>query len=175
MFKKIGIGLVVVILIFLGVVMIQPEDFKISRSVMVAASPQKVFDQVNNFHNWEAWSPWAKLDPNAKAEYQGPSEGVGAIFRWSGNDQVGVGSNTIIESRPGELIKIKLEFLKPFEAISTAEFTFKPEGQQTLVTWSMSGKNNFIGKAMGLLMNCDKMIGSQFEKGLADLKTIVEK
>ena len=174
MFKKFFIGLAVVVLIFIGIVCMQPDDFKISRSLAVAASPQKVFDQVNDFHNWQAWSPWVKLDPNAKIKFEGPDAGLGAVFKWSGNQQVGEGSNTITESRPGELIKIKLDFLKPFQATNTAEFTFVPEGQTTIVTWSMYGKNNFVGKAMSLLMNCDKMVGGQFEKGLASLKAVVE-
>lgn len=174
MIKKILLGLVLLIAIFVAVVSLQPNDFRISRSAVIAAPPQKLFDQVNDFHNWEAWSPWVKLDPNAKIAYEGPSSGVGAIFKWVGNNQVGEGSNTIIESRPGELVKIRLDFIKPFPGTSTAEFTFKPEGEKTWVTWSMYGKNDFIGKAMSLVMNCDKMVGGQFEKGLAGLKRIAE-
>jgi hypothetical protein len=90
--------------------------------------------QVNDFHNWEAWSPWAKLDPAAKNSFEGPSAGIGAIFKWSGNNEVGEGSMTITESRPSDLIKIKLDFTKPFEATNATEFTFKPEGNQTMVT-----------------------------------------
>jgi hypothetical protein len=126
-----------------------------------------VFAQVNDFHNWEAWSPWAKLDPAAKAIIEGPRAGKGAIFRWAGNEEVGEGSMTITESRPSDLIRIKLEFLKPFEATNTAEFTFKPVDNQTNVTWSMEGQNNFIAKAVCLFMNMDQMVGGQFEKGLA--------
>jgi hypothetical protein len=174
MVKKIFMGLVFVVLIFVGVAMMQPDDFKISRSIAVAASPQKTSEQVNDFRNWQAWSPWAKLDPNAKATFEGPVSGEGAVFKWAGNQEVGEGSNTIIESRPGELVKIRLDFLKPFQATNTAEFTFVPDGEKTIVTWSMYGKNNFVGKAMGLIMNCDKMVGGQFEKGLAQLKSVVE-
>jgi len=129
---------------------------------------------VNDFHNWEAWSPWAKLDPAAKATFEGPSTGTGAIFKWAGNKEVGEGSMTITESRPSDLIRIKLEFLRPFEATNSAEFTFKPEGNRTAVTWSMEGKNNFIAKAVCLLMNMDKMVGGQFEQGLAQMKAVVE-
>ncbi|MBL8013471.1 MAG: SRPBCC family protein, partial [Candidatus Omnitrophica bacterium] len=114
------------------------------------------------------------MDPNSKISYEGASSGVGAVFKWAGNNQVGEGSNTIVESRPGELITIRLDFIKPFPGTSSAEFTFKPEGAGTMVTWSMSGKNNFIGKAMSLVMNCDKMVGGQFEKGLAGLKQVSE-
>jgi len=129
---------------------------------------------VNDFHNWEAWSPWAKLDPAAKATFEGPSTGTGAIFKWAGNKEVGEGSMTITESRPSDLIRIKLEFLRPFEATNSAEFTFKPEGNRTAVTWSMEGKNNFIAKAVCLFMNMDKMVGGQFEQGLAQMKAVVE-
>jgi hypothetical protein len=133
-----------------------------------------VFAEVNDFHNWEAWSPWAKLDPGMKKTYEGAPAGTGAIFRWSGNRQIGEGSTTIIESRPSELIRIKLEFLKPFKTTNTVEFTFKPAGDQTVIAWSMLGKNNFIAKAVGLVMNCDKMVGGQFEQGLAQMKSVVE-
>ena len=129
---------------------------------------------MNDFHNWEAWSPWAKLDPAAKATFEGPSTGTGAIFKWVGNKEVGEGSMTITESRPSDLIRIKLEFLRPFEATNSAEFTFKPEGNRTAVTWSMEGKNNFIAKAVCLFMNMDKMVGGQFEQGLAQMKAVVE-
>ena len=172
--KKIFIGLLVIVSVFVAYVALQPEDFKISRSMSMAASPQEVFEEVNDFHNWEAWSPWAKIDPNAKATYEGLSSGVGAIFKWSGNNEVGEGSQTIIESQTGQLVKIQLDFLKPFKATNTAEFIFTPEGSNTRVTWSMYGKNNFIGKAMSLFMDCDKMVGAQFEKGLLSLKMVVE-
>jgi len=129
---------------------------------------------VNSLQKWEAWSPWAKLDPNAKVTFEGPTSGEGAKFSWSGNDKVGVGRQTIMESKPNELIRIKLDFEKPFQATSTAEFTFKPEGDQTLVNWAMYGKNDFMGKAVSLFMDCDKMVGPDFEKGLASMKAVVE-
>jgi uncharacterized protein YndB with AHSA1/START domain len=140
----------------------------------MSAPPEAVFAHVNDYHKWDAWSPWAKLDPNAKATFEGPTSGTGATMTWSGNDKVGEGRQTIVESRPDEVIRIKLDFLKPFKATSTAEFTFKPEGDQTVVTWSMYGKNDFMGKAVSLFMDCDKMVGSEFEKGLASMKAIVE-
>ena len=119
-------------------------------------------------------SPWAKLDPSMKKTHEGAPAGTGAIYSWSGNDQVGEGRMTLTESRPSELIRIKLEFMKPFAATNTTEFTFKPEGNQTMVTWSMFGMNNFIAKAFGLFMNMDKMVGGDFEKGLASMKSVVE-
>lgn len=174
MLKKILIALAVVVLVFVVIVATRPADFRVTRSASFAAPPEAVFAQINNFHNWDAWSPWSKLDPNAKFTFEGPEAGVGAAFAWAGNNQVGEGRMTITESRTNELIRLKMEFLKPMEAISTTEFTFKPEGDQTAVTWTMSGKNNFMAKAVSLFMDCDKLIGDQFEKGLANLKSVVE-
>jgi uncharacterized protein YndB with AHSA1/START domain len=168
------IVLAVIIVAFVGLVAMQPSEFRIERSATIAAPPAEVFAQVNDFHKWEAWSPWAKLDPAAKNSFEGPPEGEGAIFRWDGNDQVGTGSMTITESHPNDLIRIRLDFVKPFEDTSTAEFTFKPEGDQTVVTWSMFGENNFISKAFCLFMNMDKMIGDKFAEGLASMKSVVE-
>ena len=164
----------IAVVVFLIVVSRQPDDFKVTRSASMAAPVSSVFAQVNDLHKWEAWSPWAKLDPAAKNAFEGPESGVGAIMRWSGNNKVGVGSMTIIESHSDDLVRFKLDFLKPFKATNTAEFWFKSEGDQTVVTWSMLGKNNFISKAMGLIMNCDKMVGGQFEQGLSSIKSIVE-
>ena len=174
MLKKILIALAAIVVVFIAVVAMQPSDFRVARTATISAPAPAVFAQVNDFHNWEEWSPWAKLDPAAKNSFEGPSAGSGAIFRWAGNKEVGEGSMTITESRPSDLIRIKLEFLKPFQATNTAEFTFKPEGNQTAVTWSMAGKNNFISKAICLFMNMDKMVGGKFEEGLASLKSVVE-
>jgi len=174
MLKKILIAIAAIAVVFVAVVAMQPSEFRIVRSATISAPAPAVFAQVNDFHNWEAWSPWAKLDPAAKATFEGPSAGTGAIFRWAGNDKIGEGSMTITESRPSDLIRITLEFLKPFSATNTVEFTFKPEGNQTAVTWSMAGKNNFIAKAVCLFMNMDKTVGGKFEEGLANMKSVVE-
>src|SRR6185312_10441905 len=112
----------------------------------IPAPPEKVFAQVNELRAWEAWSPWAKKDPNAKSTYSGPASGVGASMAWAGNKEVGEGSMTIVESRVNELVGFKLEFLKPFKATNTAEFTFQPRGNQTVVSWTMTGKSNFFFK-----------------------------
>ena len=175
MFVKILIGLAVLVGLFLIVVATRPSAFRITRKATIAAPVSAIFAEVNDFHKWVAWSPFEKFDPAAKKTYEGPTSGVGAIYRWAGNSQAGEGSSTITESRPNELVRMKLEFLKPFKATNTAEFTFEPSGDQTVVTWSMSGNNNFMAKAFGLIMNCDKMVGSQFEEGLANLRTLVER
>ena len=174
MTKKILIAIGVILIVFLVVVALQPAEYRVVRSASMSAPPSAVFEQVNDFHKWEAWSPWEKRDPALKRTYEGPSEGTGAIYRWAGNNQVGEGNMTITESRPSDLIRIKLEFLKPFASTADTEFTFKPEGNQTGVTWSMAGKNNFMAKAMCLFMNMDKMVGGDFEKGLAQMKSLVE-
>ncbi len=175
MLAKVFIAIAVIVIAFVVIVAKQPAEFRITRSATISASSAAAFAQVNNLHNWEAWSPWAKLDPAAKNSYEGPAAGTGAIMRWAGNNQVGVGSMTITESRPNDLVVFKLEFLKPFKATNAAEFMFKPEGNQTIVIWSMSGKSNFMGKAMSLIINCNKMVGGQFEKGLAQMKLVAER
>ena len=152
----------------------RPAEFSISPHGRISAPPAAVFAQVNDFHNWQQWSPWAKLDPAAKSTFEGPSSGNGAIFRWEGNKKVGQGNMTIVESRPSDLIRIRLEFIKPFAAVNTTLFTFQPEGSQTVVTWTMTGKNNFFAKAFCMCMNMDKMVGGDFEKGLASIKGILE-
>jgi uncharacterized protein YndB with AHSA1/START domain len=174
MLKKTLIALAAIVVIFLVVALLQPSEFRVARSTAIAAPAPAVFAQVNDFHKWQAWLPWEKLDPAMKKTYDGAPAGTGAIYSWSGNNDVGAGRMTLTESRPNDLIRIKLEFMKPFAAINTTEFTFKPEGNQTVVTWSMFGENNFMAKAFGLFMNMDKMVGGDFEKGLAQLKSAAE-
>ena len=175
MIKKILIGFVAVIVILCVVVAVQPNTFRVERSATIAASPSALFEQVNDLHKFEQWNPWQKVDPNIKNTYSGPPSGVGAACSWSGNSDVGEGTSTIIETKPGELVRMKMEFRKPMEGLSTTDFTFKPVGDKTLVTWSMYGPQPFIGKAMSLVIDCDKMCGDQFEKGLANLAALVEK
>jgi hypothetical protein len=162
------------VIIFIIVAAMQPSDFSVTRTGTIAAPASAVFAHVNNLQKWEAWSPWAKLDPDARNSFEGPASGIGAIMRWAGNNKVGQGSMTIMESGPDKFIRFKLEFLKPFAATNTAEFSFNSENDQTTVTWTMYGKSNFKSKAIGLIMNCEKMVGGQFEKGLANLKSVAE-
>jgi hypothetical protein len=174
MYLYIPLAIAAVVLVFLIFVALQPAEFRISRTATITAPPSAVFLHINDLHKWEAWNPWGKIDPAMTRSYEGAPAGVGAITSWAGNSEVGEGRMTITGSRPGDLVQIKLEFLKPFKATNTAEFTFKPEGNQTSVTWSMSGTKNFMMKAVHLFMNMDKMVGGQFEKGLADMKAVVE-
>ncbi len=175
MLFKILIGIVVVLLLLAAFIATRPSEFRITRSATIAAPPELVFAHVNDFHNWKAWSPWEKLDPELKRTYEGPSAGAGTIYSWVGNKQVGEGRMTITDSQPSEQIGIKLEFIRPFAATNATLFTFKPQGDQTLVTWSMTGQNHFCAKAFCLFMNMDKMIGGDFEKGLAEIKAVAEK
>jgi uncharacterized protein YndB with AHSA1/START domain len=174
MYLYILFGLLAVLAVLVVVVSMRPTDFRVSRSTKIAAPPATVFAQVNDFHKWEAWSPWAKIDPDSKSEFSGPPSGKDAHFQWSGNNKVGEGAMTIVDSRPPNRIGIKLEFIRPFKATNDVEFIFKPEGGQTVVNWSMAGKNNFMSKAVGLFMDCEKMVGGQFEQGLASMKSVSE-
>lgn len=164
-----------IVLVFVVIVSLQPSQFRVVRSAVIAAPPEAVFAQVNNFHKWDAWSPWAGNDPEAKYSFEGPEAGEGAIFRWNGNDKVGEGSMTITESRPHELIRIRLEFDRPKQDPSTVEFAFQPAEAGTHVTWGMFGDHNFVSKAICLFMDMDQLVGGDFEKGLASMKRILEK
>jgi len=174
MLKKILFVLVAIVLVFVIVVALQPSDYRVARATTIAAPAAEVFAEVNDLHKWEAWSPWAKLDPDAKMTFSGPDAGEGAAAAWAGDDKVGVGKMTIVESRPDEAVNIKVEFTEPFEGSINSDFAFKPEGDQTQVTWAMHGHHNFIEKAFCLVMGGLDMMGGEMEKGLAQLKAVVE-
>ncbi|MEZ5842459.1 MAG: SRPBCC family protein [Hyphomicrobiaceae bacterium] len=163
------VALLVVVAVLAWRIMRQPDTFRIERSLLIDAAPERLFSLVEDFHAWENWSPWAKLDPDAKNAFEGPPAGPGASFSWTGNSKVGAGRMTITESRPAELVRIRLEFLRPMKATNEALFSFRPESGGTRVTWSMSGVNSFMGKAVNLVMDCDRMVGGQFQEGLANL------
>ena len=173
MLKKILIGVVVVIAAFLVFVVTRPADFRVERSATIAAPAQALFEQVNDHHKFNAWNPFLKVDPNVKNTYSGPDSGVGAVCSWDGNKDIGAGSATITESKPGELVRERMDWKRPMEGIATVEFTFKPQGDKTTVTWAMYGRNGFMGKLVSIFMDCDKMCGPPFEQGLADLGKIV--
>jgi Polyketide cyclase / dehydrase and lipid transport len=169
MLRKSLIALAVVFALLLVLVATRPSTFSVERSATVAAPAAVVYAQVADFHRWDAWSPWAKLDPSQVTTFSGA--GVGATYEWTGNDKVGQGKMTITDARPGELVAIKLEFIKPFASTNRTEFRFAPEGPGTKVVWRMSGENSFLSKAMGLVVSMDEMIGKDFERGLGQLKT----
>jgi hypothetical protein len=174
MLKKILLGLVVAVVALAGFIATRPSTFSVQRTATIQAAPDIAFALVNDFHQWGEWSPWEKLDPSMKKTHEGAASGVGAQYSWIGNGDVGEGRMTIEESKPSELIRIKLEFIKPFESTSSTLFSFKPEGEAVSVTWKMEGNNDFIGKAFSVFMDMDGMIGKDFEKGLASMKTLAE-
>jgi uncharacterized protein YndB with AHSA1/START domain len=176
MLKKFGVVLAVLVLL-LGIwIQTRPAAFRIERSATIKASPAQVAALLTDFHAWEGWSPWAKLDPKMKTTYSGAATGVGAVYEWtSADDQVGAGRMTITEVKPDEHVAIKLEFLKPFAASNLTEFNLVRDAEFTLVTWRMSGANDsFVGKAFSMVMNMDQQVGGDFDKGLAALKHLAE-
>jgi hypothetical protein len=158
----------------------RPDSFRIERSATIQAPPEKLFALVNDFRSWTAWSPWEKIDPQLKRSYSGPEAGKGAAYAWAGNNDIGSGRMEITDAVPASAaapskVLIKLDFLKPFEAHNTAEFTFTPGPQGTTVTWAMFGPSPYLSKLMGVFMSMDRMIGGQFEQGLANLRSAAEK
>jgi uncharacterized protein YndB with AHSA1/START domain len=174
MLKKVLVGLVIVVTIFVVFVATRPASYRVSRATRIAAPPLSVYPLVADFHQWEKWSPWAKLDPAMKTTYAGPVAAVGSSYSWSGNDKVGEGRMTIVEAKAGERLGLRLEFLKPFASTSSTVFSFTPKAGGTETDWTMDGHNDFLGKAFSVFMDMDKMIGNDFEKGLSQLKAVAE-
>ncbi len=152
----------------------RPDTFHIERSTNIAAAPENIFPLINDFTNWDSWSPWAGKDPNMKTLISDTTSGQGASYAWEGNKQVGAGSMTIIDSSPPEKVGIQLNFIKPFKAQNTATFTLAVQGEKTSVTWALDGPQQFMNKLMGLFMNMDRMVGKDFETGLASMKSLAE-
>ncbi|MBN9685132.1 MULTISPECIES: SRPBCC family protein [unclassified Corallococcus] len=174
MFKKIAIGVVAALALLAGFIATRPDTFTVTRSATVPGTPDIAFGLVNDFHQWNQWSPWDNLDPNMKRTFDGAESGVGATYGWVGNNDVGEGRMTILEATANASVRIKLEFIKPFEDSSITTFTFNPATDGTAVTWTMAGDHNFMSKAMCLVMDMDQMIGKDFEKGLASMKTAAQ-
>ncbi|MET3667570.1 SRPBCC family protein [Caulobacter sp. 1776] len=175
MLKIVLLVIVVAIVGVLGYAATRPSDFVVTRTAVINASPEKLSGMVEDFHQWGAWSPWEKMDPAMKRTYGGPAKGVGASYAWVGNDKVGSGSMKIERVEPGREVVFGLHFVKPFKADNLGRFTFQPEATGTKVVWSMEGKNPYIAKLMGLFFDMDKMIGKDFETGLANMKVAAEK
>lgn len=174
MLKIIALGLAGIVLVVLAVAATRPDSFRVQRSLEIKAPAEKIAGQIGDFHAWGAWSPYEKLDPRMQRDFGGAPQGVGATYAWSGNDKVGAGRMEILEDTP-QRVKIKLDFIKPFEGHNTAEFTLQPQGDTTLVTWAMYGPAPFVSKLMGLFFDMDRMIGKDFESGLQSLKVQAEK
>ena len=175
MIKRIAI----VILMFVGALLIyaatRPDSFRIERSTLVKAPPERIFPLINDFHQWEAWSPWEKIDPTLKRTYSGAASGKGAVYAWSGNKDVGAGKMEIVESVAPSKIVLNLDFSAPFEAHNQVQFSLEPRGDATLVTQAMFGPSPYVSKVLGIFFNMDKMVGDKYEEGLAAIKALAEK
>lgn len=175
MIKKILLVLALVLVAILVTAVFRPDTMVVERSATIAAPPSAVFAVVNDFSRWNDWSPWAKLDPEMTTSLEGPKSGVGAVYKWSGNNEVGEGSTTLVESVPDQKVAMKLAFVRPFPGESDVQFSFAPEGDGTKVTWAMQAPQPYLGKLVGLFMDCEEMCGDSFLEGLANLKKVVEK
>jgi uncharacterized protein YndB with AHSA1/START domain len=153
----------------------KPGTFRVERTVLVKAAPEKIFPLIGDFHQWRAWSPYEDRDPNLQRTYRGANSGKGAVYEWNGNKNVGSGRMEILEAPPPRKVVIKLDFIKPFEGHNTAEFTLLPQGDTTTVTWLMYGPAPLMSKVMQVFVNMDNMVGKDFATGLASLKRITEK
>ena len=174
MVKKISIAGAVLIVAILVFAATRPDTFSVERSTSIKAAPGKIFPLINDFHQWDAWTPYNK-DRVMKKSYSGAASGVGAVSAWDGNRDVGKGSITITESDPPSKIVMDLQMIKPFNCRNHVEFTLTPTGDGTTVRWAMSGPSTIVSKLMGLFFNMDKMVGKDFELGLAGLKRFAEK
>lgn len=177
MLKKILLAVVTIVVVAAVAVLIlasrQPNEFRVERTVSINAPAEKIVAHIEDFHQWGAWSPYEHLDPAMQRTFSGPPTGKGAIYEWSGNSDVGQGRMEILDSSTAK-VTIKLDFYKPMEANNVAEFALQPKGDATDVTWAIYGPMPFISKVMCLFVDMDKMVGSDFEKGLADLKKVSE-
>jgi uncharacterized protein YndB with AHSA1/START domain len=153
----------------------KPDSFRVARTTTIKAPPEKIFPHITDYRAWQAWSPWEKKDPTMKRTYSGAASGKGAIYEWDGNREIGQGRMEIAEATPPSRVAIDMHFIKPFESRSTAEFTLQPKGEATDVTWALHGPSPYISKVMSVFFSMDKMIGKEFETGLANLKAIAEK
>jgi uncharacterized protein YndB with AHSA1/START domain len=179
MIKTIVIAVIVLIVIGVGVVLglaaMKPDTFRVQRAMAIKAPPEKIFALINDFHAWGQWSPWEKKDPAMRRTFSGAPNGKGAAYAWEGDKNVGQGSMEIVESAPPSRIAIKLDFMKPFEAHNTVVFALEPKGDATNVTWDMQGPTPFFAKIIHVFLDMDKMVGNDFETGLANLKAASEK
>lgn len=175
MVKKIAIVVVILVVGFLAYAASMPDTFRIERSEIISAPPEKVFGYLNNLHDFGTWSPWEKKDPNMKRDFSGPESGKGASYAWDGNDEVGKGRMEITDSVPSSKVAMQLTFEKPFQGQNTVEFNLFPKKEGTEVVWTMEGQNQFMCKVMHIFIDMDQMCGKDFEAGLASLKNIAEK
>jgi uncharacterized protein YndB with AHSA1/START domain len=175
MFKKIALGLVAVIAIILVLALTKPDTFTVQRSIVIKAPPEKIMPLIADFHNWASWSYWETLDPKMQRTFSGAPSGVGAVYGWKGNSDVGEGRMEVLSLAAPSKVTIKLDFIDPFESSNVTDFVLTPQGDTTTVTWTMNGPMLFVSKIMTVFVNMEKLIGPDFERGLARLKTVAEK
>ena len=174
MLKTIAIIVVALIVGLLGFAATRPNTFRVQRATSIKAPPEKIFPLINDLHRWTAWSPYEKKDPTMKRTHRGAASGKGAVYEWEGNKDIGKGRMEITETSPPSRVTIKLDFVRPFEAHNVVEFTLEPAGDSTTVTWALHGPAPYISKVMSLFFSMDKMVGTDFETGLASLKAAAE-
>ena len=175
MFRKILIVLVIGIAGLGLFAATRPDSFRVERSITIQASPQAIFPHLSSPRNQQAWSPWEKIDPNLDRRFSGAERGVGAIYEWQGNSEVGKGRMEILDRSGPSRVVIKLDFLEPFEAHNIAEFILQTEGSATDLTWAMHGPAPILARVMHVFYDMDRMVGDQFETGLKNLKTLAER
>jgi uncharacterized protein YndB with AHSA1/START domain len=171
----IGIALLVGIGVVLGLASARPDTFKVQRSTSIKAPPEKIFALINDFRSWPSWSPYEHKDPGMKRTYSANPTGKGAVYEWDGNGNVGSGRITITDTAPPGKVMIDLDMLKPFPTHNLVEFDLEPQGDATSVTWSMRGQVPFLAKIVHVFVNVDRMVGSDFAAGLANLKAAAER
>lgn len=175
MLKKIALGVAAVVIVILMMAAMKPNTFTLSRSIAIDAPPEKIAALLTDFHQWQSWSPWEKLDPGMQRSFSGADKGVGAVYAWQGNKDVGSGRMEIVEAASPARTVVKLDFVEPFASSNVTTFTLVPAGRGTSVTWTMSGPMLFVSKLMTVFVSMDAMIGKEFDKGLAQLKSAAEK
>ena len=175
MFKKILIALAVIVAGVLGLATTKPDSFSVQRSISIKAAPDKIYPLVSDFHRWADWSPWEALDPAMQRSHSGAPSGPGAVYSWDGNQAVGAGRMEVMAAQPPAKVTIKLDFIRPFEGHNSTHFSVVPQGDASLVTWVMTGPTPFVSKLMQVFVSMDKLIGKDFEAGLAKLKQVAEK
>jgi hypothetical protein len=175
MLKKIGLGVLLLVLIVLGLAAMQPSTFRVQRQIDIRATPDHIQPLISDFHHWTQWSPWEKLDPAMQRTYSGATADLGAVYAWKGDDKVGAGRMEITGLQAPQQVQIKLDFIAPFASSCQTEFALTGKGELTTVSWTMSGPSDFMTRLMGVFVSMDTMIGKDFEAGLQNLKTVAEK
>jgi len=174
--KKFALAVAILITGILVYAAFQPNTFQISRTVSINAAPEKIYPYMSDFHKGDLWSPYEKKDPAMKRTFSGPESGKGAVYEFTGDkNKVGSGRLEIIEAVPPKRVVLTLDMIEPMQGSNIVEYTLEPQGDSTNVTWSMRGTNNYLSKLICTFVNVDTMVGGDFEVGLANLKTLIEK